>query len=153
MDIMFRKRRQSTKGDLVKADKLVRELLRIRSRLYDAGHHLLGTTISLLAGILGAQGNLGSEAQEMHESSLAIDIRNCGSEGVNTAGSYFKMGLFYFRQAQERRQTTETRKEYLLTSATEKRYEYILRHMVPIIQILCEHHLGYPSLHRSYLRL
>jgi tetratricopeptide (TPR) repeat protein len=73
------------KGDLVKAEKLVRESLRIRSRLYDAHHLLVGMSISTLAGILQAQGNLGSETQELHERALAIHIKHCGSEGVNAA--------------------------------------------------------------------
>jgi tetratricopeptide (TPR) repeat protein len=112
------------KGDLVKAEKLVRESLRIRSRLCDAHHQLLGMSSGLLASILQYQGNLGSETQELYERSLAIDIRNFGSEGVDIAASNFDMGVFYHLQAEEG-QTTETRKEYLLLS--ESKYTESLR--------------------------
>jgi tetratricopeptide (TPR) repeat protein len=95
------------KGDHVKAEKLVRESLRIRSRLHDAHHQYLGVSIGLLACILQSQGNLGSETKELHERALAIDLKNYGSEGVNTAISTFNMGDFYYLRAYES-QTTET---------------------------------------------
>jgi tetratricopeptide (TPR) repeat protein len=112
------------KGDLVKAEKLVRESLRIRSRLYDADHHLLGTSIGLLARILQAQGNLGSETQELYECALAIHIKNYGSEAVNAATTNFNIGNFYLLRAHES-QTTVTRKEHLLLS--ESKYRESLR--------------------------
>jgi tetratricopeptide (TPR) repeat protein len=44
------------KGDFVKAEKLVRESLRIRSHLHVARHQFIGVTVGLLASILQAQG-------------------------------------------------------------------------------------------------
>jgi tetratricopeptide (TPR) repeat protein len=101
--------------DYMKAEKLVRESLRIRSRLYDAHHLLVGINISVLASILQAQGNLGSETQELHERALVIYIRNCGSESFNTAVSNFNFGNFYLLRAAES-QTAETKKDNLQLS-------------------------------------
>jgi tetratricopeptide (TPR) repeat protein len=103
------------KGDLVKAEKLVRESFRIRTRLYDAYHLLVGMCTSLLARIIQAQGNLGSETWELHERALAIDLKNYGSKGKGNAISNSNMGNLYHLQA-HRSQTPETRKEYLLLS-------------------------------------
>jgi Tfp pilus assembly protein PilF len=108
------------KGDLVKAEKLVRESLRIRRRLYHAHHHYLGISIGLLARILQAQGNLGSETQELHQCALAINLKNYGSEGMDTAISNLNIGTFYYLRAYES-QTTETRKEYLLLSESKNK--------------------------------
>jgi hypothetical protein len=112
------------KGDYVKAEKLVRKSFRIRSRLYDAYHECVGLSTSTLASILQAQGNLGSETQELHERSLAIDIRNCGPEGVNTAVSNNNMGTFYYFRAQES-QIAEIKKDNLQLS--ESKYKESLR--------------------------
>jgi tetratricopeptide (TPR) repeat protein len=112
------------KGNLVKAEELARESLRIRSRLYDAHHHLVGVSISLLASILKAQGNLNSETQELHERSLSIDIKHFGSEGVNTAISNFNLGSFYYFRAEDS-QSTELSKDNLQLS--ESKYKESLR--------------------------
>jgi tetratricopeptide (TPR) repeat protein len=112
------------KRDLVKAEKLVRESLRIRSHLFDTHHQCVGVSAGLLASILQAQGNLGSETQELHERALVIYIRNYGSEGVNTAVSNYNMGGFYHLRAEES-QTIETKKENLLLS--ESKYKESLR--------------------------
>jgi hypothetical protein len=42
-------------GDYVKAEMLVRESLRIRTRIFDAQHKLVGMSTGLLADILSAQ--------------------------------------------------------------------------------------------------
>jgi tetratricopeptide (TPR) repeat protein len=102
-------------GDSVKAEKLVRESLRIRSRLYDTHHQFVGMSIGLLASILQSQGNLGSETKELYERALAIEIKNYGSEGVDTAISNFNMGAFYYFRAQGN-QTAEIKKKHLLMS-------------------------------------
>jgi tetratricopeptide (TPR) repeat protein len=112
------------KGDYVKAEKLVRESLRIRSRLCDAHHQYLGMSIGLLADILQAQGNLGSETEELYEQALVIHIRNFGSEGVYTAVSNFKLGNFHHRRAQVS-QTAESKKGHLQLS--ESKYKESLR--------------------------
>jgi tetratricopeptide (TPR) repeat protein len=112
------------KGDFVKAEMLVRESLRTRSRLYDSHHHLVGISISLLAGILQAQGNLGSETQEFYELSLVIIIRNFGSESSKTAILNFNMGKFYYLRA-EKSQIAEAKIDNLRLS--ESKYEESLR--------------------------
>jgi tetratricopeptide (TPR) repeat protein len=110
--------------DLVKAEKLVRESFRIRSRLYDTHHQYVGMSIGLLAGILQSQGNLSSETQELHERALVIYIRNYGSEGVNTAISNNNLGDFYHLRSEES-ETAETKKDYLQLS--ESKYKESLR--------------------------
>jgi tetratricopeptide (TPR) repeat protein len=102
-------------GDLVKAEKLVRESLRIRSRLHDAHHELVGMSIDLLARILQAQGNLGSETQKLYERALVICIKHYGSEGLNTAASNFNLSAFYDHLAKNS-QTAETKKDHLQLS-------------------------------------
>jgi tetratricopeptide (TPR) repeat protein len=92
-------------GELVKAEKLVRESLRIETRLYDDDH----------ANRVQAQGKLSSETKELHERCLAIDIKNFGPEGINTAASNGNLGEFYHRQAEASR-SAGTRKEHLLLS-------------------------------------
>jgi tetratricopeptide (TPR) repeat protein len=104
------------KKDYVKAEKLVRESLRIRGRLYDADHNLIGVSIGLLASNLLAQGNLGSETKELYERALVIDIKNYGSEGLNTAASYFNLSTFYLCLRDRGSQSAETKKEHLLMS-------------------------------------
>jgi tetratricopeptide (TPR) repeat protein len=111
-------------GDYVKAEKLVRESLRIRSRLYDSNNQLVGMCIGLLATILQAQGNLDSETKELYERSLVIHIRNFGSENFNTTILNFNMGIFYHLRAKES-QTVETRKDNLQLS--EPKYKESLR--------------------------
>jgi hypothetical protein len=81
-------------------------------------------SIGLLAGILQAQGNLGSETKEMHERCLAIYIKHCGSEGINIAVSNYTMGIFYHLRAKGS-QTAMIRKENLLLS--ESKYKESLR--------------------------
>jgi tetratricopeptide (TPR) repeat protein len=112
------------KGDYVKAEKLARESLRIRSRLYGAYHQWAGMSIGLLASILQFQGNLGCETLELYERSLAIDIKHFGSEGVNTATSNHHMGNFYYLRA-NKSQAAETKKAHLQLS--ESKYKESLR--------------------------
>jgi tetratricopeptide (TPR) repeat protein len=64
------------RGDLVKAEKLVRESLRIRSLLYDTHNRFVGLSMSSLAGILSDQRNLGSETKELYERALVNTIQN-----------------------------------------------------------------------------
>jgi hypothetical protein len=101
-------------GDLVKAEKLARESLRIRV-LINSNGHLVGITTGLLASVLMTQGKLGSETKELLEQSLAISIRNYGPDGINTAIDYLNFGLFY-RELAEEQQTTATREEHLRVS-------------------------------------
>jgi tetratricopeptide (TPR) repeat protein len=111
-------------GDNEKAEKLVRESLRIRSRLYDTHHLLVGISIDLLTSILLEQGRLGSEAQELHEHSLAINSKHFGSEAMDTAASNFNLGIFYHLRAEES-QSAETMKDHLQLS--ESKFKESLR--------------------------
>jgi tetratricopeptide (TPR) repeat protein len=103
------------KGDLLKAEKLVRESLRIRTCLYGGDHTKVGMSTSLLARVLQAQGKLGIETKELHECCLAINIENFGSEGLNTAASNNNLGHFYYQQA-EASLSADIRKEHLSLS-------------------------------------
>jgi hypothetical protein len=84
----------------VKAEKLVRESLRIRTRLYRGDHVQVGMSTGLLASILQIQGKLGNETKELYDRSLAIDIKNFGSDGINTASSNNNLGNFHHLQAE-----------------------------------------------------
>jgi tetratricopeptide (TPR) repeat protein len=97
--------------NFVKAEKLARESLRIRV-LIDSNNQQTGNSVSLLSTILRSQGKVGSETKELLEKSLAIDIRNFGPDGLNTAISHNNFGLFY-RQLAKVQQTAETKKNYL----------------------------------------
>jgi hypothetical protein len=101
-------------GDLVKAEKLVRETLRIRVLIHSSDR-FLGSPISLLSSILRKQGKLGSETKELSDQSLAISTRNYEPDGTNTAVDYFNFGLFY-RELADKQQTVPTRKEHLRLS-------------------------------------
>jgi tetratricopeptide (TPR) repeat protein len=103
------------KGDLVKAEKLVRESLRIRTRLYGGDHAQVGMSSSILAHILQGQGKLGIETKELYERCLSINIKDFGSDGINTAASNKSLGNFYYRQAEESL-STGIRKEHLSLS-------------------------------------
>jgi hypothetical protein len=105
------------KGDLVKAEKLVRESLRIRV-LINSNNNFAENSISLLASILMIQGKLGSETKELFEQSLAISIRNYGPDGTNTAIDHFNFGI-YNRQLASKQQTISKRKEYFSLSEIE----------------------------------
>jgi hypothetical protein len=101
-------------GDSVKAEKLARESLRI-SVLINSNSPSVGRTAFQLASILVSQHILGSETKELFEQSLAVNIRNYGPDGTNTACDQFNFGLFYRELAKEQ-QTIVTRKEYLRLS-------------------------------------
>jgi hypothetical protein len=86
-------------GDIIKAERLARESLSIRSRLYSSDHYKLALSGSLLARILINQEKLGDETKELLERSLAIYIRQIGPDGVNTAEVNISLGLFYHQLA------------------------------------------------------
>eukprot|EP00596_Hydrurales_sp_CCMP1899_P000899 CAMPEP_0119041090 /NCGR_PEP_ID=MMETSP1177-20130426/11235_1 /TAXON_ID=2985 /ORGANISM="Ochromonas sp, Strain CCMP1899" /LENGTH=300 /DNA_ID=CAMNT_0007006807 /DNA_START=405 /DNA_END=1307 /DNA_ORIENTATION=- len=98
------------RGDLVKAEKLVRESLRIRV-VINSNSFLVGYSVCLLATILRMQNKLGSETKELLEQSLANGIRNFGPDGTNAAIDHFNFGMYY-RELAEGQQTVGTRIEY-----------------------------------------
>jgi tetratricopeptide (TPR) repeat protein len=102
-------------GDLVKAEMLARESLRIRTFLYDNDHVYVGFSCSLLAHILVSQGNLGNETMGLFERALANDIKNHGSDGTNTAISNLNLGAFYHKLA-DKQQISRRIVEYLCLS-------------------------------------
>jgi hypothetical protein len=80
--------------DLVKAEKLVRESLRIRV-LINSNSPLVTDPAGLLVSILRVQGKLGSETKELYEQSLANSTRNYGPDGFNTAIAHRHFGIYY----------------------------------------------------------
>jgi len=100
--------------NLVKAEKLAREALRIRV-LINSSSHVAGFTTGLLSSILMCQDKLGSETKVLLEQTLAINIRNFGPDGANTATAQFNFGLFY-RHLAEAQQIVATRKGHLRLS-------------------------------------
>jgi tetratricopeptide (TPR) repeat protein len=112
------------KGDLVKAEMLARESLRILIQLFDNNHPHVGISNGLLGNILQSQGNLGNETKELFERSLAINIKSDGPDGLNTAVSYNCFGDFYHQLA-ESQQIPEAKKEYLHLS--QSKYKEALR--------------------------
>jgi hypothetical protein len=103
------------KGDLVRAEMLARESLRIRTQQY--GNHDLhvGGSITLLAGVLRKQDNLGAEVKELLERSLAIDTKHEGPDGFNTSISNKNLGQFHEELAFTDL-TSEEKKEHLQLS-------------------------------------
>jgi hypothetical protein len=103
------------KGDLVKAEMLARESLRIRTRIYSNDHVKVGLGCSLLARILRSQGNLGDETMELYERSLANNTKNDGLDATNTAISNVHLGAFYHKLA-DKQQISRRKVEYLCLS-------------------------------------
>jgi hypothetical protein len=103
---------QKLNGDLVGAEMLARESLRIRTQIYSNGHQRVGGSIALLAGILKKQGNLGAEVKELFERSLAIEVKHEGPDGVNTSISNTNLG-YYHEELAFTDLTSEEKKEHL----------------------------------------
>jgi tetratricopeptide (TPR) repeat protein len=84
-------------GDLIKAEELARESLRIRSLINDSNYHSVGRSCNLLAHVLRAQGKLGDETRGLYERFLAIFIRNEGPDAQNSANGNFSLGIFHYQ--------------------------------------------------------
>jgi tetratricopeptide (TPR) repeat protein len=82
-------------GDLIKAEELARESLRITSLVKDSYHNSVGRACCLLANTLGGQGQLGDETRGLHERCLSISIRNNGPDGPITATGNYNLGWYY----------------------------------------------------------
>jgi tetratricopeptide (TPR) repeat protein len=87
------------KGDLVKAEELARESLRIRTLIYGNNESTVDVCYDLLANILNAQGKFGNETRKLYERSLAISIRYEGPDGFNTAIGHYNIATFYHKLA------------------------------------------------------
>lgn len=84
-------------GNIVKAEELARESIRIRVLKDDKD---LPTSLDLLASILVAQGNFGDETRGLHERSLASFIKNEGLESLNAAHMNHRIAAFYIQFTQ-----------------------------------------------------
>jgi hypothetical protein len=93
-DVIYRQVR-----DLMKAEELAREALRITSLINDSNHHRVGWACNFLGSVLSKQGQLGEETRGLCEHFLANSIRNNGPDGSDTASSNWQLGLFYWRLA------------------------------------------------------
>jgi tetratricopeptide (TPR) repeat protein len=102
-------------GDLVKAEMLARESLRIRTLIYGKDHVHVGPSCDLLARILRSQDNLGDETMELFERSLANDTKYYGPNGTDAATSNFNLGNFYHHLA-NKQQIVRREIEYLYLS-------------------------------------
>jgi hypothetical protein len=91
--------RRQDDGDLIKAEKLARESLYIRTRLYGNNNIRVGASCSLLAKVLTKQGRYGDETKELFERSLANFVRNEGPDSVNTAIATRDIGQFHYNLA------------------------------------------------------
>jgi hypothetical protein len=105
------------KGDLIKAEGLAREALRIRTFLFDSHHHNIEASSDLLARILRMQNKFGDETNCSYERSLAILIRNHGSDGLDTAVGHLNISKFYYQLALEQPTRQSKQTQLLLTKA------------------------------------
>jgi hypothetical protein len=102
-------------GDLIKAEELARESLRIRSLIFHSNHERVGIICNLLANILRIQSKLGDETRVLLERYLAISTRNQGPDGSQTAVANYNLGLFHYQLALE--QATDDLKQTQLLLA------------------------------------
>jgi tetratricopeptide (TPR) repeat protein len=100
-------------GDLMKAEELARESLRIRTLINASNYSIVVLSCDILASILSAQGKLGDETRGLYERSLAISIRNEGRDGLNAATGNFNIGVFYEKLAVQQ-STVDATQMYLI---------------------------------------
>jgi hypothetical protein len=86
-------------GDLIKAEELARESLRIRSLINDSNNQSVGRNCNHLAAIMRAQEKYGDETKGLYERFLAISIRNTGPDGQSTAIGNCSLGIFHYQLA------------------------------------------------------
>lgn len=98
--------------DLIRAETLVRESLRIRVLIFGNDHICTGHSISLLAQIMSSEGKLGDETKSMYERALANYIRNQGPDALNTSITSSNLGNFHYKLS--RTNTCAERKKELL---------------------------------------
>jgi tetratricopeptide (TPR) repeat protein len=89
-DVIYRQR-----GDLIKAEELARESLRIRTLINHSDHNTVGVSSLLLAHILRVQGKLGNETFEVFERTLNIFFIDEGPDGINTAIGNMSIAQFH----------------------------------------------------------
>jgi hypothetical protein len=102
-------------GNLLKAEELLRESLRIRTKLFGSNHHRdykLAESSMLLASALQKQDKNENETKELFKLSLSIWIRHEGPDGINVATANITIGRYFLKDA--RKQPYEALKEHLL---------------------------------------
>jgi tetratricopeptide (TPR) repeat protein len=104
-------------GDLIKAEKLARESLLIRTRLYGSNHHRTGRSCTILAKILMNKGKFGDETKELFERSLVIFVMNEGPDGPNIALGNIEIGNFYYHLAMTQSTISIKRTQLLLAKS------------------------------------
>jgi hypothetical protein len=102
------------KGDLMKAEELARESLRIRSLIFNSNAQIVGISCNLVANILRKQGKLGDETRGFYELSLDIAIRNNGPDGLYAADGHLHIGTFYCKVADAQTTVNLEQKQLLL---------------------------------------
>jgi hypothetical protein len=113
-------------GELVRAEMLVRESLRIRTQLSTNTSELyLAESTSLLAGILQKQGMLGDEEKELLQTCLFISVKYEGTDSINAAIGNRNLGHFHQSVVATRKLDVDTGKEHLKLSLSF--YEEALR--------------------------
>jgi hypothetical protein len=112
-DVIFRQ----DDGDLIKAEKLARESLLIRTRLYSSNHNRIGMSHMLLARILMNQGKLGDETKELLERSLANHVMNEGLDGMNVAAGNILIVEFRYKLAKTQSIISIKRTQLLLAKS------------------------------------
>jgi hypothetical protein len=121
---------------LIKAEELIREVLRIRTPIFGFNHHCVGVSCDLLARILMTQllkknnksfDRLRDESKELFERSIAIFMRNEGPDGVNTAIGNLNIGGYHEVLA-TLQPTRDTKRPMLLQAKShcmEVRFKYL----------------------------
>eukprot|EP00596_Hydrurales_sp_CCMP1899_P008612 CAMPEP_0119036856 /NCGR_PEP_ID=MMETSP1177-20130426/4860_1 /TAXON_ID=2985 /ORGANISM="Ochromonas sp, Strain CCMP1899" /LENGTH=358 /DNA_ID=CAMNT_0006997321 /DNA_START=498 /DNA_END=1575 /DNA_ORIENTATION=- len=89
------------KEEILTAEMLAREALRIRTQLYGNDAQYVGNCVGLLAQILCSQNKKDEETKELFARSVAITAKHCGRDGYNTAATNSNMGRFYCELAME----------------------------------------------------
>jgi hypothetical protein len=111
-DVIYR-----LEGDLIKAEDIARESLRIRTLIYDSNHFTVDSSCDLLARILCEQGQLGDETRGLYERSLAISIRNKGPDGSNAATGNYNTVEFYQKLTRNQSTVDEKRAHLILAKS------------------------------------
>jgi hypothetical protein len=142
-DVIFRQE----DGDLIKAEGLAREAIRIRDNLPSAPDNRGSVSFFLFANILVAQGKLRDEIKQVLERSLAISVRNKGSDGANTVCGNAAIGEFHYKVAVTS-STGHTKQTQLLLAIERKQYELKKRYIIPPIRIVFQLH---PYYRESYM--
>ena len=102
-------------GELIKAEKLARESIRIRAQLFGSDYCTVGMCCGLLANILLSQGKLGDETRILFERSLAISFQTQGPNAQDTAVCNIHLGQYHQNLVREQL-TLESKREQLLIS-------------------------------------